>query len=131
MVLPSITTITYQLLHADLRNLEVLGKSATNPKYRLLFVDLFTSKVYVYPMKSRKSIANKIDIFYKEIEEKKVQKTRLQTDQEFKQEKIFELNKKYNGEMFSTTVRGGKAFAAKQKLRELKKRIFRLKALEK
>ena len=97
MVLPSITTITYQLLHADLKNLEVLGKSATNPKYRLLFVDLFTSKVYVYPMKSRKSIANKIDIFYKEIEEKKVQKTRLQTDQEFKQEKIFELNKKYNG----------------------------------
>ena len=131
MVLPSITTITYQLLHADLRNLEVLGKSATNPKYCLLFVDLFTSKVYVYPMKSRKSIANKIDIFYKEIEEKKVQKTRLQTDQEFKQEKIFELNKKYNGEMFSTAVRGGKAFAAKQKLRELKKRIFRLKALEK
>ena len=33
--------------------------------------------------------------------------------------------------MFSTAVRGGKAFAAKQKLRELKKRIFRLKAMEK
>ena len=33
--------------------------------------------------------------------------------------------------MFSTAVRGGKAFAAEQKLRELKKRIFRLKAMEK
>ena len=33
--------------------------------------------------------------------------------------------------MLSTAVRGGKAFAAQQKLRELKKRIFRLKALEK
>ena len=33
--------------------------------------------------------------------------------------------------MFSTTVRGGKLFAAEQKLRELKKRIFRLKAMKK
>ena len=33
--------------------------------------------------------------------------------------------------MFSTAVRSGKAFAAKQKLRELKKRIFRLKAMVK
>lgn len=33
--------------------------------------------------------------------------------------------------MFSTAVRGGKTFAAEQKLRELKRKIFRLKALEK
>ena len=33
--------------------------------------------------------------------------------------------------MFSTSVRGGKFFAAEQKLRELKKRIFKLKILEK
>ena len=33
--------------------------------------------------------------------------------------------------MFSTVVGSGKAFAAEQKLRELKKRIFRLKALDK
>ena len=32
--------------------------------------------------------------------------------------------------MFSTAVRGGKAFAAKQKLRELKKRISKLLALQ-
>ena len=48
-------------------------------------------------------------------------------DQEFKQKKIFDLEKKYNVDMFSTNMRGGKAFAAEQKLRELKKRIFRLK----
>ena len=83
-------------------------------------------------MKSRKSIANKMEISSKEVEEKrKGKKTRLQTDQELKQKKIFELNKKYNVGMFSTAVRGGKTFAAEQKLRELKKRIFRLKALEK
>ena len=33
--------------------------------------------------------------------------------------------------MFSTAVRGGKAFAAEKKIRELKKRISRLSALQK
>lgn len=33
--------------------------------------------------------------------------------------------------MFSTAFRGGKAFGAEQKTRELKKRIFRLESLEK
>ena len=101
----------FQLLHADVGNLEILGKSATNPKYCSLFVDLFTSKVYVYPMKMRKSIASKMEIFYKEIEAKrKGQKARLQTDHEFKPKKIFDLTKKYNVNMFFTAVRGGKAF---------------------
>ena len=33
----------FQLLHANVGNLEFLGKSATDPKYWLLFVDHFTS----------------------------------------------------------------------------------------
>ena len=37
---------------------------------------------------------------------------------------MFELNKKYNVDMFSTAVRGVKAFAVGQKLRELKKKNF-------
>ena len=46
-----------------------------------------------------------MEIFYKEIEAKrKGQKTRLQTDQEFKQKKIFYLNKKYNVDMFFTAL---------------------------
>ena len=78
----------FQLLHADVGNLEFLGKSATNLKYCLLFVGLFKSKVYIYRMTSRKSILNKMEIFYQEVEGKrKGQKTRLQTDQEFKQRK--------------------------------------------
>ena len=58
-------------------------------------------------------------------------KARLQTDQELKKKKIFDLNKKCNVDMFSTTARGDKTFAGEQKLRELKKRIFTLKVLEK
>ena len=38
-----------QLLHEDVANLEFLGKSATDPKYCLVIVDLFSSKKYVYP----------------------------------------------------------------------------------
>ena len=45
----------------------------------------------------------------------------LQTDQEFKQRKIFKLNKKFNVEMYSKNLMDGKAFAAEQKIRELKK----------
>ena len=73
-----------------------------------------------------------MEIFCEEVEGKrKGQKTRLETDQGFKQKKIFDLNKKFNVGMFSAAVRGGKAFAAEQKLKEVKKRIFRLKAMEK
>ena len=96
------------------RKFRVFWKSSTHPKYFLSFVDLLTSKVYVYPMKSTKSILNKIEIFYKVVENKrKGQKIRLQTDEGLLK-KIFDLNKKNNVDMFSTTVRGGKAFAAEK-----------------
>ena len=36
---------------------------------------------------------------------------RLQADQEFKQRNIEQLNKKFNVEMYSTHLRGVKAFA--------------------
>ena len=80
-------------------------------------------------MKARKNLASKLEIFYKEIQKKRLnnEKMRLQTDQEFQQNEIKKLNQKYNVEMFSTRLRGGKAFAAEQKIRELKKVIFKTK----
>ena len=80
--------------------LDILGKSTTDPKYCLLFVDLFSSKVYVYPMKSRKYITAKMGIFCRDVENKRKEiKTRLQADLEFIQGIIFDLNKKYNTDM--------------------------------
>ena len=38
------------------------------------------------------------------------------------------MNEASNVEMFTTSVRGGKAFAAEQKIRELKTRISKLNA---
>ena len=56
---------------------------------------------------------------------------RLQTDLEFLQNEIKELNKKYNVDMFSTKLRGRKVFAAEQKIREFKKLLFKSKQLHK
>ena len=74
-----------------------------------------------------------MELFYKEIEQKRNQKEkmRLQVDLEFQQNKIKKINEKYNVEMFSTKTRGGKAFAAEQKIREFKKILLRSKRLHK
>ena len=56
---------------------------------------------------------------------------RLQTDQESKQRNIYDLDKKFNVDMLTTSLRGGKAFAAEQKIREFKKKLLRSKRIEK
>ena len=43
-----------QFFHADVVDIRVFSKSAVDPKYALLCADLFSSKVYVYPMKKKK-----------------------------------------------------------------------------
>ena len=57
-------------------------------------------------------------LFYEEIEPKRNmnKQMRLQTDLEFQQREIMKLNKKYNVLMFGTKIRGGKGFAAEQKI---------------
>ena len=40
----------FEKLHADIADLRFLAKSTDDPKYPLLIVDIFTSKIYVYPM---------------------------------------------------------------------------------
>ena len=74
---------------------------------------------------------SKKDLFYEEVNHKRKEKMRLQTDFEFQQNEIKKLNKKYNVEMFSTRVKGGKAFAAEQKIREFKKLLLKIKLLYK
>ena len=53
---------------------------------------------------------------------------KLQVDQEFQQVKIKDSNELNNVTMFSMSLRGGKAFAAEQKIRELKTRISKSKS---
>ena len=120
----------FQVFHADIANLQFRGKSAAAPQYCLVVVDLFSSKPYTYSMKLRKKIACKLEIFYKEIENKrkKGEKIRLQTNLDFKQKKNirFEFQVQHRHVFYSDKV-----FAAEQKIWELKGRIFHLKSLEK
>ena len=53
---------------------------------------------------------------------------RLQVDNEFQQIEINDLNNENNVEMFTSLVRGGKAFTAEQQIRELKTRVSKLDA---
>lgn len=63
---------------------------------------------------------------YDEVQEKgKKKNMRLQVENEFQQVKIKDLNVT----VFMTNIRGGKAFAAEQNIRELKTRISMLKAI--
>ena len=52
--------------------------------------------------------------FYEETE------TKRDSKEQFRQREIQKLDQKYNFLMFHTKMRGGKAFAAEQKIRELK-----------
>ena len=53
----------FELLHADIADLRFLAKSAVDPKYCLLIVDLFTSKRYTYSMKKRTLLKKGYTIF--------------------------------------------------------------------
>ena len=78
-------------------------------------------------MRSRKQIRQRLEQFYEDVKSKrKGTKMKLQVDQEFQQVRIKDLNELNNVEMFSTSLRSGKAFAAEQKIRELKTRISKL-----
>ena len=75
------------MLQADIADIRFLAKSALDPKYCVLFVDLFTSKIYVYPMKIRSVLARKKELFYNSIKDKRTGRMRLQTDIEFNPKK--------------------------------------------
>ena len=51
----------FELLHGDITDTRFLAKSAVDPKYCLLLVDLFTL------MKNRSLLAKKLKVFYEDI----------------------------------------------------------------
>ena len=60
----------FELLHVDIADIRFLAKSAVDPKHFLLIGDLFSSQIYIYPMKNRSLLARKLHLFYKDIEKK-------------------------------------------------------------
>ena len=81
-------------------------------------------------MRSRKKILKKLEQFYIDVQNNRKNKnTRLLVVNEFQQVKIKDLNDRNNVKLFPTSLRDGKAFAAEQKIRELKSRISNSKAI--
>lgn len=116
-----------ELMHADVADIRYLKVSGSEPKYLLLVVDLYSSKIYTYPMKDKASLAKKLLRFYDDINQKRKLDNliRIQTDMEFEQNEIKKLNKKCNIEMFSSKLNDGHAFAAEQKVRSVKELLSR------
>ena len=54
----------------------------------------------------------------------------LQADLVFNQNKIKQLNEKFDVDMYHTKIRCGKSFAAEQKIREFKKILLRSQRFE-
>ena len=70
----------FQLLQGDIAYISFLVKSAVDPKFFLFFVNLFTSKIYTFPMKTRNLLAKKWNSFimkYKKRNKKKWQENEI------------------------------------------------------
>ena len=116
----------FQKLQADVADLR-FTYPGIGPQYALLLVDIFTSHIWTYPMKTKSQLADKIKIFYENVwsNDQKYKyegstERNLQTDMEFKQHKIYALNKMYNVNMYSSKTSQGHAFAAEERIKALK-----------
>ena len=121
-----------ELLHTDVADIQgFMQLRASERKYILVFADLFSSYIYTYGLKSRMNLVKKVEEFYNDVKKQRPTETkimRVETDSESKQnQSIQKLNKRYNVEICTTKMNRGHAFAAKQKIRELKKLLVAIK----
>ena len=121
----------FQLLHADIADTRFLAKSVIDPKYCLLLVDLFTSKIYIYPMKRRNLLARKLKLFYEDVKNKRTGKMHLQTDLEFKKNRLLSLTMNLILTCFTLVYGVEKLSLRSKKRREFKKLLLRGKRFEK
>ena len=110
----------FQMLHTDIADLRFLAKSACDPKYFLLLVNLFNSKICVYPMKNRNLLAKKLELFYTDIQPKRKGKMRLQTDLEYIKIKLNNSIKNLMLKCFIRNFVEGKILLQNKKLENLK-----------
>ena len=77
----------FELLHVDLADVNFTRPSAADPKYVLLAVDLFSWKIYVYPMKRPNNLVKFMSKLYQDLvadgrNENTPEPMRVQSDQE-------------------------------------------------
>ena len=111
----------FELLHADIVGIRFLAKSSKI--LSAYYWPFHLKNLYLSHEKKKSFFFFKKEQFYNNVSEKRKGKgeIRLQIDQEFQWNHIKRRNMEFNIKMFFTRVRGGKAFAAEQKIREFKK----------
>ena len=123
-----------QRFQADLADISYLRPTAHEPKYVLVIVDVYSQRVYLYGLyKTDKSI----DAFKQFLENTKRIRNEdnvqvyVQTDEgtEFFNKSLLQLFKNNGVKLFTTSMNRGHAFMAEQKIRELKKKMTKLKSL--
>ena len=127
----------FRLVLADLAGLNFYNKSAVAPKYCLVCLDMFTSKLTCTVL-SKSQLRNKLEAFYEETDDERSYLKNenrhymiFQTDQEFNQNEIKVLNDKFNVEHFNSKLNDGHVVRAEQKIRELKERLRNFKRIKK
>ena len=82
---------SFQALQADIASISFLAKSAVDPKFCTLFIDLFTSIMYMYPMEIRNLLAKQLELFYGDINKKEMVKWDYKQTKNFNKEKYLNL----------------------------------------
>ena len=63
-----------QFFHADLTYLQFFAKSAVDPKYALVCVDLFSSKISVYTMRKKSNLVQKMNFSIRKLNKNVIKK---------------------------------------------------------
>ena len=122
-----------QWFQADLADIGYLRPTAHEAKYVLIIVDVYSQRVYLYPLYRKDKTIDAFKQFLQDTEgvrDKGVQ-VYIQTDEgtEFFDRPLLRLFADNGIQLFTTKMNKGHAFMAEQKIRELKKKMTKLKSL--
>ena len=122
-----------QRFQADLADITYLRPTAHEPKYVLVVVDVYSQRVYLYGLYKKDKTIDAFRQFVSDTEnvrDKGVQ-VYVQTDEgtEFFNRPLLRLFEDNGIRLFTTKMNRGHAFMAEQKIRELKKKMTKLKSL--
>ena len=122
-----------QRFQADLADITYLRPTAHEAKYVLVVVDVYSQRVYLYGLYKKDKTIDAFKQFVSDTEkvrDKGVQ-VYVQTDEgtEFFNRPLLRLFEDNGIRLFTTKMNRGHAFMAEQKIRELKKKMTKLKSL--
>ena len=122
-----------QRFQADLADISYLRPTAHEPRYILVVVDVYSQRVYLYGLYKKDKTIDAFKQFVRDTEGVRDEGVQVyvQTDEgtEFFNRSTLQLFEDNGIRLFTTTMNRGHAFMAEQKIREVKKKMTKLKSL--